>query len=233
MSLTDPVRRCRRCRTDIRDPGTTSISTYAAFWRDNRCPRCGGQLQSVDPLTKIAYRGQPQVGRERERREQEEERRERARRLLQAAAQAHRRRLATLEGTLAQSLDTSTIQLADVDCMTGIEFEEFVAALFSGPGRTVEKTKASGDQGGDLVVRQGIQREVVQAKRSLGAVSNAAVQEVVAAKAVYGCQSAWVVTNASFTGGAEQLAQANHVELVDRERLQLLLKSVHPPERRG
>ncbi|MBI2359081.1 MAG: restriction endonuclease [Deltaproteobacteria bacterium] len=121
---------------------------------------------------------------------------------------------------------------ADVDCMTGAEFEEFVAALFSGPGRTIEKTETSGDQGGDVVVRQGALREVVQAKRYAGAVSNAAVQEVVAAKAVYGCQSAWVVTNAWFTSGAEQLAEANDVELVSRERLQLFLESGRPPERR-
>jgi restriction system protein len=158
--------------------------------------------------------------------------RERARRLLEAAAQAHRRRLAVLEGALEQSLDTSTIQLVDVDCMTGVEFEEFVAALFSGPGRIVEKTKASGDQGGDVIVRQGAHREVVQAKRYLGTVSNAAVQEVVAAKAVYGCHSAWVVTNAWFTSGAEQLAEANEVELVSRERLRLLLESGRAPERR-
>jgi restriction system protein len=140
--------------------------------------------------------------------------------------------LAALEGALAQSADALTIELADVDCMTGAEFEEFVAALFSGPGRTVEKTQVSGDHGGDVVLRHGNQREVIQAKRHFGAVSNAAVQEVVAAKAMYGCQWAWVVTNAWFTSGAEQLAEANEVELVSRERLALNLKSGRPPERR-
>lgn len=197
MNLTDPVRWCPRCRTDVRDPGTKSISGYAAFWRDNRCPRCGSELRSAkhqpstiadrptpaqDPRPTVPPQPDPENERHREEEERRAAERERARRLLEAAAQAHRRRLAVLEGALAQSLDVSTIQLADVDCMTGAEFEEFVAALFSGPGRTVEKTMASGDQGGDVVVRQGAQREVVQAKRYLGAVSNAAIQEVVAAK---------------------------------------------------
>lgn len=269
MKLADPVRWCPRCRAEARDPGTASMSSYAAFWRDNRCPRCGAELRSIKaPGTRIATdqdrpsaRGEaasqdstskapsPEIDEELERRQQqqeedpiradqelqrrqqkEEDLRERARRLLAAAAQAHRRRLAALEGT--QSLDTSAITMADVDCMTGAEFEDFVAALFSGPGRSVEKTEASGDQGGDLVVRQGAQREVVQAKRYSGAVSNAAVQEVVAAKAICGCQSAWGVTNAWFTSGAEQLAEANGVELVSRDRLRLLLEAGRPPERR-
>jgi len=46
-------------------------------------------------------------------------------------------------------------------------------------------------------------------------VGNDAVQQVVAAKAIYNCPSAVVITNSTFTPEAEELARVHGVELVD------------------
>jgi restriction system protein len=60
---------------------------------------------------------------------------------------------------------------------------------------------------------------VVQAKRWTKRVGVKAVQEAVAAKAMYRCTRAMVVTNSFFTDPAKRLAHENGVELWDRDRL--------------
>ena len=67
-------------------------------------------------------------------------------------------------------------------------------------------------------------KTVVLAKRYTEAVSNAAVQEVVASKAHYGCQHAIVVTNSTFTASARELAASNGVALWDRQKLDDLIR---------
>lgn len=107
----------------------------------------------------------------------------------------------------------------DIDQMDGRTFERHLALLFQRLGYAVEQTKATGDFGADLIVERGRERAAVQVKRSAKRVSAKAVQEAVAAKAVYKCYRAIVVTNQGFTKSAEALAVANDVELWDRDRL--------------
>jgi hypothetical protein len=80
----------------------------------------------------------------------------------------------------------------------------------------------TGDQGGDIVVTKGFRTIVIQAKRSKSPVGNKAVQQVVAAKAMYGATETWVVTDSTFTGAARTLAAKNHVALIDGSRLSRL-----------
>jgi restriction system protein len=109
--------------------------------------------------------------------------------------------------------------IAEIDAMTGGQFEQRLAFLFRELGYRVEQTRARGDYGADLVVaRDGI-KTVVQAKRWTTRVGVKAVQEAVAAKPMYGCERAMVVTNSRFTAQARTLADANAVELWDRDEL--------------
>jgi restriction system protein len=109
--------------------------------------------------------------------------------------------------------------IAEIDLMTGVEFEQRLAFLFRELGYRVEQTRARGDYGADLVVaRDGI-KTVIQAKRWTKRVGVKAVQEAVAAKPVYGCERAMVVTNSRFTAQARTLADANQVALWDRDEL--------------
>ncbi len=117
------------------------------------------------------------------------------------------------------------IQLADVDNMPGRHFERYLAALFRHHGYHVTETGRSGDQGCDLLLSKDGEKIVCQAKRYHSRVSNDAVQEAVAAIALYHCHRAMVVTNSRFTDGARKLASANNCELVDREQLGGLIAS--------
>jgi restriction system protein len=106
-----------------------------------------------------------------------------------------------------------------VDQMTGDQFEDFLVVFFRLLGYSARKTKKSRDHGADLVLDVNGVRVVVQAKRERNKVSNSAIQEVVASKAMYNADEAWVVTNSYFTQPAIELARANNVQLWDRNRL--------------
>ena len=103
--------------------------------------------------------------------------------------------------------------------MTGEEFEEYLKAQFERQGFKVKLTPGSNDYGADLVLNRNGEVTVVQAKRYQGNVGNKAVQEIVAAQAYYGADRAMVVTNSYFTNPAKKLAEANDVELWDRDNL--------------
>jgi restriction system protein len=115
--------------------------------------------------------------------------------------------------------------IAEVDSMSGEEFERRLASLFVAMGYDVVRTGGSGDFGADLVVarRGGADRAVVQAKRYDGPVGIEAVQQVVGAARYYDADDAFVVTNSTCTPAAGALAAAGGVRLVDRDALTRLL----------
>jgi HJR/Mrr/RecB family endonuclease len=103
---------------------------------------------------------------------------------------------------MASSLDA--VRVAE---MSGSEFEAHVCDLLRSSGiGDVAATPATGDQGGDILFSISGRRYVIQAKRYKGSVGNKAVQEAYAARAFYGCDEAWVVTNSQFTPSARVLA---------------------------
>lgn len=116
----------------------------------------------------------------------------------------------------------SIIKNADihyVDSLDGVAFEQLLGNIYKQMGYEVQFTKASGDQGADLLLSKAGEKRIVQAKRYKDPVSNSAVQEAVAAKAYYQYPQASVVTSSFFTSGAKELAAANGVDLVDRNKL--------------
>ena len=117
------------------------------------------------------------------------------------------------------------VEMAAIDAMDGYQFEKTCAELFRSYGYDVEVTKKARDQGADLIVSDDEDRTVVQTKRQQTPVGNWAVQEVVAAKALYKANRAIVITNSSYTPQAVSLAHANDVELLDRGDLASLLAS--------
>jgi restriction system protein len=118
--------------------------------------------------------------------------------------------------------------LAEIDEMDGYKFEEFMKCVYEYLGYSVYHTPFSGDQGADLILTsKGKTKIAVQVKRYSGKVSNSAVQEVVAAKGFYKCTEGIVVTNSYFTDSAKQLAEANFIDLVDRNELEKLINTIH------
>jgi hypothetical protein len=131
---------------------------------------------------------------------------------LQRRLEKARQRRAEVATLLAsakyQLIHTDWRSLRDAD------FERFVARVFETLGYDVELTKASGDQGVDLVVKGKGRRLAIQAKGYSGSVGNHAVMEVVAGMAYYQCDTCAVVTNSCFTSTAEKLAMVNGCGLV-------------------
>ena len=111
------------------------------------------------------------------------------------------------------------------DNLDGANFEALIKRLYEGAGYTAQLTGRTGDQGGDLVVVRNDAKKVIQAKlRRNITVGNDAVQQVIAAKGVYNCPGAVVITNSTFTPEAEELARVHGVELVDGKVLRMRLQ---------
>ena len=111
-----------------------------------------------------------------------------------------------------------------IDRMSGKSFEKFVAKLYEKLGFTVTLTKESGDQGIDVIVKKTFRKIGVQTKRYRSNVGNGAVQEAVAGRKYYRLDKVCVVTNRYFTKAAKELAEANKVELIDRDGLKQMIE---------
>jgi len=110
------------------------------------------------------------------------------------------------------------LTLADVDTMSGLEFEAYVAELFRAQGYKVQMTPIN-DYGVDIILQKDSVRTAVQTKRYSKPVNQAAVREAVAGMLRYKCSKSMVVTNNTFTKSATELARSNLCRLIDREHL--------------
>lgn len=109
---------------------------------------------------------------------------------------------------------------------TGSQFELYLENVFKDLGYKVRHTGKAGDQGADLVLKYGDKIYVVQAKYYSSKLDNTPVQEIVGAIKYYNANQGVVVTNSSFTNGAEQLAKANNIILIDGTELKQLVDLV-------
>jgi predicted RecB family endonuclease len=120
-----------------------------------------------------------------------------------------------------------------IDSMSGLEFEVYTAQLLKKLGYTdVTVTKASGDQGIDVIAKKDGIRYAIQCKNYSNKLDNTPVQEVYAGKAFYGCDIGVVVTNSTFTQGARELANSIGVLLWDREVLGDMIRRAGKKHRR-
>lgn len=125
----------------------------------------------------------------------------------------------TLAGTLQKTWAKS-------GSMSGREFEHFMADLFRTGGYKVDVVGGAGDQGVDLLLKEGRKRIAVQCKKYGRPVGNAAVSAVYAGAKHYGAKQAWVVAPEGFTKGAVGLAKSTGVRLMGRKGIDGLLKDV-------
>jgi len=107
----------------------------------------------------------------------------------------------------------------NIDLMTGIEFERYLADYFQRIGYNVTVTQPSHDKGCDLLLKGFGKRKVVQAKRQKTNVGTTAVMAAYSAKKLYHAQEAMVITNSNFTAPAKKMAKKLGVELWNRQRL--------------
>lgn len=108
---------------------------------------------------------------------------------------------------------------ADLD---PVEYEAMVADILGRHGWDARLTKASGDQGVDVLATKGPLRVVLQCKLHSRPVGNAAVQEAIAGQRFEQATHSAVVSNQPFTRAAQQLAGAAGVLLLHHEELPAL-----------
>lgn len=110
-----------------------------------------------------------------------------------------------------------------------IEFELYCANLLEQAGWSVVTTKASGDQGADVIANNGAISVVVQCKQYSKPVGNSAVQEAHSAKSHYNANFAVVATNQTYTKSAQQLALSTGVLLLHHDELSELSSLLTQP----
>lgn len=100
------------------------------------------------------------------------------------------------------------------DSISPLDFERYCCEFLRLIGWRAETTKASGDQGADIIAwRDGV-RVICQCKKYAKAVGNKAVQEAFSAKQFYRATAGAVISNAPFTRGARELAVATDIRLL-------------------
>lgn len=110
--------------------------------------------------------------------------------------------------------------------LNGYEYERYIASTFEELGYESYVTQGSGDQGVDVIVDINGWKIAIQCKHYNSKVSNKAIQEVYAAKGIYDCDFAIVVSNNNYTKSAREAAAKLHVELLHHEEIPSYIKSV-------
>ena len=141
-----------------------------------------------------------------------------------AFAQQQQRKLKGAEQEKqAWQREYGSLKIQELAALSGTEFEQYLAGIFRNQGYAVQLTAQTGDYGADLIVSKDEQRIAIQAKCYVGSVGVQAVQEVLAGKAYYQCNAAWVITTGTFTANAHVLARKSDVQMFSRDNLGLLI----------
>lgn len=106
--------------------------------------------------------------------------------------------------------------------MDGHQYEHECAKLLRKNGFTnIQITKASGDQGIDIIANAFGKKYGIQCKYYTSPVGNFSVQEAYAGARFYNCDIAAVLTNSTFTPAAIELAKKTHVVLWDNNHIDI------------
>ena len=114
-------------------------------------------------------------------------------------------------------------ELKHIDTLSGLEFEEYCSNLLNQIGYITRITKASQDNGGDIVAQKDDTSYIIQCKHYSDTVGNKAIQEVYAAKGIYKVDKAIVMTNNFFTSQAQKESELLNVILWNRDYLKILI----------
>jgi hypothetical protein len=91
--------------------------------------------------------------------------------------------------------------------MRGAEWEDYIVEVLRTQGASVERTGRSGSEDATLIADFDKRRVAVLTEGEAHSVSSATIQQALAAKERYGCESCAVIINRRFTGAAQDFAQ--------------------------
>lgn len=115
-----------------------------------------------------------------------------------------------------------SLELSEVEKMTGIQFEHYLVGLLRFKGYTdIVVTPPQGDYGADLIVTYDKQKIAIQAKQynTWKPVGVEAIYQVLGGERRYHCQGTMVITTGLFTQQAYALAEDSGTMLIDRNIL--------------
>lgn len=114
----------------------------------------------------------------------------------------------------------------EVESLSPTEFELYCADQLSANGWVTRTTRASGDQGVDIIAERDGLRLVIQCKLYAAPVGNGAVQQVIAGMAYEDADFGCVVSNTTYTISARSLASKSGVLLLHYEDLPRLTELI-------
>lgn len=119
-------------------------------------------------------------------------------------------------GQLNASVPDDALLTADIDTLSGTDFERLMESYYRDKGYQVERVGGSGDHEVDLILQDKKGYKIaVQCKRWKKNVGNDIVLRLKAGKQVYGCYDAWIVTTSHFTKAAIQIAEQLNIKLIN------------------
>lgn len=106
--------------------------------------------------------------------------------------------------------------------MDGVDFEKFIALIFTLRGYKVTFTPRAGDQGVDLIAARDAERIAIQCKRWNNPVGLKAIQEVFTGKSLYKCTEGLLITTTSLSPQAERMANKLDITYWDKDFIEVL-----------
>lgn len=113
--------------------------------------------------------------------------------------------------------------LENLTQIDGYSFERFLHLLFLKMGYSSIQTLNGRDQGCDIILIGNERKFVIQAKNYKKSVGNSAIQEIGTAINLYDAQKGIVIVTSDFTKQAKELAEANHIELINGKELSKIM----------
>lgn len=141
-------------------------------------------------------------------------------------------KLPLLQNHYQKDRNAKNYTLNDIDAMDGEQFEHYVANLLALYQFTnIKVSPYSQDQGLDVYAEHQTIKYGFQCKRWGKNVPLSAIQEIYTAKELYQIDRAIVITNSGFTRAAINAALKLDVMLIDRNRLDEMIRNLQHPER--
>jgi restriction system protein len=168
---------------------------------EKKCIRCGNFTDANGAYCSTCSAAMSEAARRAaEQREAEQRARvEEQRRAREAQEEEERRRVTTLAG---------------LHRLTGPQFEELIASLFRKDGYSVRQCGGTGDEGIDLVLVTGQEKDVVQCKRWKNDIGSPIVREFYGALMHANARHGFIITTASFSQSARDFAKGKPISLV-------------------
>ncbi|WJQ82599.1 restriction endonuclease [Brevibacillus brevis] len=121
-----------------------------------------------------------------------------------------------LGSVLISTVSNDTLLTADIDTLSGTDFEHLMESYYRDNGYQVERVGGSGDHEVDMILQDKKGYKIaVQCKRWKKNVGNDIVLRLKAGKQIYGCYDAWIVTTSHFTKAAIQIAEPLNIKLIN------------------